>query len=254
MGLNPNETTSPQRGPDGRWYQLTNNGRGGRGLTIASDPNVMTPDKLFQKLKDELIKEMDEMNKRATDFDAAHPFAFDEALARKSSEERYNPYYESELDDFLKGIRTRIDTTQGQKDLLTELNTVQAGQEAVKLQQAIDDTQQGFSDVGLFFSGAQKRATANVGITGEAQATTREATYNTNKEQQDIELGQIGNEKATGERKIAAAKATDVQTDVEKQKAEEEARWATEKAQYIGYPYINRSTSGLQGLLEQAFQ
>lgn len=211
----------------------------------------------IKALSDQYQKQIDTITSKSKEFDAANPFSFDKILAQQSAEERYNPYYNAQLSDFLKGIQTQSSTLQGQQNLLTELNRVNAGQDAQKLQNAIDQTQNNYSDAGLFFSGARQRAVGNLNVGGNLQNTAREATYNQNLLQNQNAQTNLANQSATGQRNIGAERTTAIQTDIANQQAEEQARHATERAQYL-FPYLNSSsydlTGGINQLVNQAFQ
>ena len=218
------------------------------------NPTSEPPEVMMARLSKELSTQMDEMSKRVTDYDENNPFNFDEMLAQASAQERYNPYYNAELSDFLKGIDTERQSAEGDKNLLVELNRIAAGAEKRNIDEAIRASEEGFAGVGLFESGARERATGLEKIQGQEQTGEREARFKYGMEEGARQLGSIGTQEQTGKRRLLAEKTATIQSDVENQKAEERARWEYERAQYLGNPYVTSQTSGLNDLLTKAFQ
>jgi len=184
---------------------------------------------------------------RAQEFDEQNPFSFDEALARASSEERYNPYYEAELGDFISGVERKKESLAGQKDLLTELNQMETRIDKRNMDEAIRQSEQGFAGAGLFFSGDRSRETNLQKISGKEQAQEKDSRFQYN-------LGEIGRGEseldqslATQKRRVQAEKETAIQTDISQRKAEELAQREIERGQYIGSPY---TTQGVNSLLD----
>jgi len=227
-------------------------GMGGNGVTSGGG-QVNTADSFLQSLKDELTKQFDELAKRTKEFDTNNPFVFDEALAKASAEERFNPYYDAELKDFTQGIERQKQSQEGSMKLLTDLNRIQVGQDKRNLDEAISAAEEGYAGAGLYNSGAKERATGQAAISGQDTANTRSLQYNESLAGGNRSLAEIAQNKATGERRLGAAQTTDIQTEIEKQKAEEEARHATERLQYIGSPYTSSITGGINQLLGSTF-
>lgn len=221
--------------------------RGGGGSSMSS------ADSFLKQLKDELSSQFDELAKRTKEFDANNPFSFDEALAKASAEERYNPYYSAELQDFTQGIERQRQSTEGQMKLLTDLNKVQVGADKRALEDAINASEEGFAGAGLFSSGARERATGQTVIQGQDTANTRAMNYNAGQAEAGRTLTGLGQQFDTGVRKLTAQKTTDISTEIERQKSEEEARHATERMQYIGSPYTSSVQNGINGLITGAF-
>lgn len=218
------------------------------------NPTSPPPEVLIRKISAELQKQMDDMSKKLTEYDTQHPFTFDELLAKASSEERFNPYYEAELGDFLSGIRRERQSTEGENKLLSELNRIQQGAEKRNIDEAVRASEEGYAGAGLYFSGARERATGMEKIQGAETTAEREARFKYGQEQTGIKLADIQGREQTGIRNTLAEKTTNVESDIAKQKAEERARWEYEKAQYLGYPYVTSTTGGMNDLLSQAFQ
>jgi hypothetical protein len=255
MGMGwANNTTS---GDVVNGYRVINTGRGTRILEPASgggnSGGVNSADSFLQSLKDELTKQFDELAKRTKEFDTNNPFVFDEALAKASAEERFNPYYEAELQDFTQGIDRQKQSQEGSMKLLTDLNRIQVGQDKRNLDEAISAAEEGYAGAGLFNSGAKERATGQTMISGQDTANTRSLNYNESLAGGNRQIGDINQNLNTGLRNLNAAKTTDITTEIEKQKAEEEARHATERLQYLGPEYTSGITGGINQLITQTW-
>lgn len=235
-----------------RWdgTQWTAEGGGGQSQ---SQGQPKTAAQVASSLADEIRSAFDVYSKRGEQFDAANPFSFDEVQAKASAEERYNPYYSAELSDFVKGVELRRQSKEGERGLLTELNRVQAGAERRALDEAVKQSEEGFAGAGLFFSGAKERGTGMQNIAGAEQAETRDKRFQFGQEKIGRGLTGLANEKRTGERQIGAARTTSIESELGNLKAEESARHATERAQYVGYPGVSMS-GGFNELLSGAFR
>lgn len=233
------------------WEDYLNNNRGGG--SSSNNSGVTTADSFLQQLKDELTAQFDTLAKRTKEFDTNNPFVFDEALAKASAEERFNPYYDAELKDFTQGIERQKQSAEGSMKLLTDLNRIQTGQDKRNLDEAISAAEEGYAGAGLFNSGAKERGVGNTMIAGQDTANTRSLNFNENIAAGQRGLQGINQELGTGVRHLGAAKTTDIQTEIEKQKSEEEARHATERLQYIGSPYTSSITGGINQLLGSTF-
>src|SRR2546430_8103713 len=137
-----------------------------------------------QSLEDQVQKYKDTAGR----FDAAHPFAFDEALAREAATQQNDPYYQQKLSDFIQGVTTQ--RSRGLQDEQNVLNDLKAGTESfttkntTDLNRALTASRAGVADSGLFFSGARgtqegqitndSAQSLNDFLTGQAQKT-REA-------------------------------------------------------------------------------
>jgi len=227
-----------------------NGGLGGNGGTSGG---VTTADSFLQQLKDELSAQFDELTKRAEDFDANNPFSFDELLAKSSAEERFNPYYDAELKDFTQGIERQKQSQEGQMKLLTDLNKIQVGQDKRNLDEAISASEEGYAGAGLYNSGAKERATGQAMVSGQDTANARSLQYNESMAGGQRNLDEIAQNKATGIRHLGAARTTDIQNEIEKQKAEERARWETERLQYLGPQYTGSITGGINQLINSTW-
>jgi len=230
------------------WEDFMNNGGSSSGGGTAD-----TADSFLQQLKDELAAQFDEIAKRTEEFDTNNPFVFDEAVAKASAEERYNPYYNAELQDFTQGIERQKSTQEGQMKLLTDLNRIQVGEDKRALDEAISAAEEGYAGAGLYNSGAKDRSVGNTPIAGQDNANKRDLNYNYNMEQGRQAIIGLNQQMDTGLRKLNAQKTTDIQTEIEKQRAEEEARHATERLQYIGSPYTSSITGGINQLIGSTF-
>ena len=226
------------------YYDQQNRGGGNGGVTTA--------DSFLQQLIEEQKAEFDKLAKLDKDFQANNPFSFDELLAKASAEERFNPYYEAELKDFTQGIERQKQSAEGSMKLLTDLNRIQVGQDKRNLDDAISAAEEGFAGAGLYNSGAKERGVGQTLISGQDTANTRSLNYNEALAGGKRQLSDINQNLATGTRHMAAAKATDITTEVEKLKTEEEARHATERLQYLA-PYTNSITGGINQVIGQTW-
>ena len=65
------------------------------------------PDSIIDQVRQsvlEIIKPRQEAEEKYGQFLEDNPFEFDEALARASAEERFDPFYQAELRDFEEGV------------------------------------------------------------------------------------------------------------------------------------------------------
>lgn len=193
-----------------------------------------SPEEVMARIQAETQKQMDELAARSKEFDEAHPFSFDELLAKAAVEQRYNPFYESQLKDFMAGINRQRESIGQETELIKNLNTMAQGEEARNLGEAIRASAEGAAQSGLFFSGARQRETGLKEIAAAEQATRREKQTGFNLGELGRQYGQTQTTEESTRRKLTADKATEIQTEIEKQKAEEQARRAYEKGQYLG--------------------
>lgn len=226
---------------------------GGR-PSYTTEPRAQTAEEFMNKIKEELARQMDTLAKRKKDFDTKNPFVFDEILAQNSAEERFNPYYDAELKDFVSGIERQKESVQGERDLLTELNQIKIGEDARSLKDAISSSEEGFAGAGLFFSGARERSTGKQLAQNKDNVDQRDLMYKNNIAGYDRSLGGLNENLATGQRKLNADKTTQVQTEIEKQRAEAVARREQERAQYLGPEYTKSIQGGLNQLITSAWQ
>jgi len=220
-----------------------------QGLLIEAPKAAPSAQDFFNNLKAELQKQIDTFNARDKEFTSNNPFTFDEIQAKASASERYNPYYDSELQDFMKGVNAQRSTLNGEKALLTDLNKIQTAQDQTKLNETIRKREEGYAGSGLFFSGSRQRDTGLANIAGNQQNETREGRFNQNILENTNQLGQLQTNQDQTFRRTNAQRTTDITTDVERQRAEETSRYAQERQQYIGYPYTS-SSGAQQGLMD----
>jgi hypothetical protein len=221
----------------------------------APSGEIKPADQVIQDTLRELEKFVDDFNQKFQEFDEQNPFSFDEALARSSAEERFSPFYDAELSDFVSGISRQRESTQGEQKLLQTLNQIGMGQDKRNLDEAIKASEEGFAGAGLFFSGARERATGQKNIAGAEQREGRAERFGFAQEQGRRQLEDISGREATGRRQLGAERTTTLQTDIEKQKTEALARREQERAQFVGFPYYGQNVQGgLNELLTKGFQ
>lgn len=141
-----------------------------------SDDEEDTIERL-QRLVEEATGEQDEeLFSRAREFEEENPFRFDEALARQSAEERFNPFYEQSLRDYLRGVRLRTERTVEDRDEILKELTAQTqdftGREKRLLELATENAREGAAGRGMFFSGGRFRQEGLLGV--ESGATLDE--------------------------------------------------------------------------------
>lgn len=205
----------------------------------------------IKSVLDDLTKPLREALDRAKQFDDKNPFAFDEELARASAEERFDPYYEAELRDFLTGInKTRSRTKEDEEALRTELDitTEQTGGKLRKnLEETIKTSEEGYAGAGLLFSGARERTTGIQETEGtqDIENLDRQSAIQKNQSltRESRTLEDLAGTEATGLRESGAARETALTTDVEGQRKESLQKRELERQNFIGFPLGGGSSS-----------
>src|SRR3990167_3813598 len=124
-------------------------------------------------------KQIDEETKWVNQYLKDNPLAFDEALARKSSQAEYQPFYSELLQDYLKDVNLKKATVQDEQKLLRNLRQLDVGARSRSYQYAVENAQKGWEGKGLFSSGMRARDVGKEGIeykTGMEGATARYET------------------------------------------------------------------------------
>jgi len=126
-----------------------------------------------EDLLGEETKKIQEQVTFLKDFLASNPTGYDEVLARQMAQDKFKPYYEEILKDFVTPIQEKISrSTADENQAITELNRQTASQKQsseLDLMTAIDKAKEGFAGSGLFGSGTQKRDTAQTDIYGKSK-------------------------------------------------------------------------------------
>lgn len=212
----------------------TQQGAGSQGESFA--------DSILKAVADPLQAEIESWWKRLDEYDKNNPFAFDEALARASSQERLNPYYDATLNEFMTGVRrSSARSVEDMTRTIGELNvdaSKLSEKERLSTQEAIRSSEEGFAGAGLFFSGKNQRATGLQEVQG---AQTQEGI------QTNLERGIAGNQRsntrlqedlalqtARQNRLTLAERTTSIETDIAKQKREAELQRGLERLQFAG--------------------
>ena len=118
---------------------------------------------LIQTSIDAYTKQLESYNKRYGEYTENNPFIFDQVLEEESAKalQRLDPYYQQTLGDYLQGVNTKkTRSLQDERTLLTELQRTSdtyVGNEKAQLEDAIDSSQQGKADAGIYDSGARLR-------------------------------------------------------------------------------------------------
>jgi hypothetical protein len=220
---------------------LNDYGGGGYTNTAPSQSSGGGTD-IVSALVDPISEALSKWREKLQEFDKNNPFAFDEAQARASAEERLNPYYDAELNDFMTGIRnSRNRSFEDMTRTIGELNvdaSKLSERERFTTQEAIRSSEEGYAGSGLFFSGQKERATGINEIKGgqtqediqtnlsrNLASTTRANTRTT----EDLAL-----QEARQTRLLEAGRTTSLETDISAQKKEAENRRALERLQFAG--------------------
>lgn len=206
-------------------------------------PDIQTTiDSLLNAMVNPLQKEIESWWKRLDEYDKNNPFAFDEALARASSQERLNPYFDATLNEFMTGIRRS--STRSVEDMtrtIGELNvdaSKLSDKERLSTQEAIRSSEEGFAGSGLFFGGRRERATGLEEVQGgqrqeEIQTNLTRGITTTQRGntrlQEDLALNEARQRRLT-----EAERTTSLETDVAKQKRESALQRGLERLQFAG--------------------
>src|SRR3990167_5924788 len=148
--------------PEQQWARLHPN-EGGRPVGFMGEDEgggIMDTDSLFNAIVDPVSKALDAWRQKLVEFYKNNPFAFDEAQARASSQERLNPYYDATLNEFMTGYRrSSARSTEDMTRTIGELNadaSKLSEKERFATQEAIRGSEEGFAGSGLFFSGQRE--------------------------------------------------------------------------------------------------
>ncbi len=207
-------------------------------------------DQILQAVADPLQAEIESWWKRLDEYDKNNPFAFDEALAKASSQERLNPYYDATMNEFMQGIRaSSTRSVENMTRTIGELNvdaSKLSEKERLNTQEAIRASEEGFAGSGLFFSGKRQRGTGLQEVSGiqtqEGIQTNLERGLATSARSNTRLQEDLALQKARQTRLTEAERTTALETDIAKQKKEAEMQRALEQAQFAGSG-TNLSTS-----------
>lgn len=218
-----------------------------------SDPLSLADQYIKQRL-DQTMKDIQPIlnsAQRSATFDKNNPFVFDEAQATASAKERFDPYYNAELSDFMSGVqRSRTSTIQDQEAIRKEL-TAQTASTTTSTQNTLDRalraSEQGYASAGLFGSGEQRASTGEQTVdTGNTLADyLRKQTLASDQSQlsQDRTLANLTAAGNTFSRQNTADSATAVLTDVEQQRQDALRKQELARQNYVGYPLAGGSAS-----------
>jgi hypothetical protein len=138
---------------------------GGRKPTT-TEAKVPTAEDILREQKAKLTEQVTFLR----DFLSANPLGFDEVMARTTAEEKYKPYYQEVLSDFVNPIREKISYSSAEQNrVLDELTRSTAlGQKRIKrdTQEAISRAREGFAGAGLLGSGLERGVTSRAEVAG----------------------------------------------------------------------------------------
>lgn len=234
----------------GQLNDLRGNIDRGLGINSYQDP-VEAALNAAKNSAQQIIDQYNAAANKSKEFDQQNPFTFDEALARASANERFDPYYDAELNDYVTGAnnarqRSTEDATRLQKELTADTSTY-VGQVRRNVQDAIDTAKEGFAGSGLYASGQRIRREGKISNEGNQQIDVANENYRRGlassqrelgRNLQDINLGQN-----TFERRLGSEKETNILTDIEKQRQDKLRQREYERQQYVGYPLGGGSSS-----------
>lgn len=184
------------------------------GLAPGSSPlNSVPLDATGQYLQDTINKLDDKYFSKIKEFNTNNPFVYDDVLKQEVTKAgtRLDPYYKQQLDDYTRGIdlqKTR--SLEDRNKTIGNLNKDVADYtEETKnnLMDALEKSRQGYADVGNYFSGAQQKTTAKVGLdsnnaidkyTQSKEDSIQNAELNDTRTQQDASLKQSLFERSVG--------------------------------------------------------
>lgn len=156
-GYNMTDALNAENGP--RAAELAKEYGVGGGTTSGGNPQLDVNKAIqdsFQRLQTEMVS-------KYNSYKSSNPFNLDEILAQKTQEahEQIDPYYNETLNNYLTGVTRKMDRSQADsKDLLTQLSAdtdSYTGSMALKLNEALNKSAQGYADAGLFNSGQNAR-------------------------------------------------------------------------------------------------
>lgn len=204
-----------------------------------------TAEDLLKSFMDPIMKEYHDYEKRQVEFDTENPWAFDEAQARESSREIVDPYYDQLLSEFIEGVslQRKQGVTQ-ERQLLESLSRekeYETGEFRQKVEDAINTTEQGFEQRGLFASGLRETATGKI----EAERNIRERRANElyGERETGIKtdtrslLDRLGLGEGIRRRELATGRREEVETGVEKRRRESEQQHEIERIQVTAPPF-----------------
>lgn len=131
-----------------------------------SGNKVLTAEDIIGAQQDKLKEQITFLK----DFLEKNPLGFDEVLARQMADEKYKPYYQEVLADFVEPLQTRITRSTADEQRLVGELVRRRGVGSREIQDttraAIDRSREGFAGAGLLGSGIESGVTARQNIAG----------------------------------------------------------------------------------------
>jgi hypothetical protein len=191
---------------------------------------------------------MTQVQQKFGDYQASHPFALDQVLADATNQakEQVDPYYQEELGNYLTGVQRTISRSgQDTQNLLGELNA-QAGSFSrdtnLKLNSALENSNAGYANAGLFNSGAALRSGGML-QTESANSLSDYMRQNAYEQNQ----ANLQNQRTVEDTNLAS---TQTQRDIARQQYTDEQSRANQIAQEAGQTYVR----GFQATLPPQLQ
>lgn len=234
---NPQFVPENQR-QNGGWYYNPATNRvdrwwtdgGGGGSSGGGQPSVPQPpsaEEIMRRAAEERNRKYQEQAKVWNEF-MNSPTFWDAVLARQMSEQYFNPYYKTLLDEYVNPIQKRMNFSQENETRTLQELTRQADTGAAEkkdeLMQNIEKAQGGFAGAGVYGGGGARRALARTKIAGSRDLEDFLASANAQKTdiqrkgEQEREMYQGDIEQK--QRDLERQKTGDIETDVAKQKTQ----------------------------------
>jgi hypothetical protein len=125
-------------------------------------------------IEDSFKKLQEEMSSKYQAYKSSNPFNLDQILVEKTQEakEQIDPYYDETLSNYLTGVTNKMErSTSDTQDLLTQLNAdtdAYTSGAKLKLTEAINKSQEGYADTGLFNSGDRLKNEGLLKVTNQS--------------------------------------------------------------------------------------
>lgn len=146
---------------------------------------------IIRQQQEDLRRQVDEQFNFLKEFLSKNPFAFDFAQQRKVSEEKYKPFFEEQLSDFIDPLREKINRSiEDSSRILTELvrrRELGETQKQREIETGLEKTKGGFAGRGLFGSGAARRALTQQRLGGEEEL--QDFITRSRMEEEEVETG-----------------------------------------------------------------
>lgn len=209
-----------------RWWTDGGGGSSGGGQR-QSAPSAPSAEEIMRRAAEERNRKYQEQARVWNEF-MNSPTFWDAVLARQMSEQYFNPYYKTILEEYVNPIQTRIRQSQENEQRvlqeLTRQTEVGAAEKKDELMENIEKAQGGFAGAGVYGGGSARRALARTKIAGsrdlEDFLSGAEAKKTQLSEEEKARRELYQNDIAQKERETEREKVGAIETDVAKQKTQ----------------------------------